>query len=370
MLRVAVDGTPLLGTRTGVARLVRGLLTALTARDDLALTAYAVTLRGARELADVVPEGVRAASRPFPARLVRAVWDRGLGPGVSRWTGPVDVVHATNFIAPPVRLPTLVTVHDLTVVRFPELCARDTLRYPHAIRRALASRARIHTTTRFVADEIAEHFDVPAEEIVCIPPGLDEESRGDPASGRRTADADRYVLALGTIEPRKNLPRLVEAFDQIAERDRTLHLVVAGPDGWGANAFTSAVDDARHRDRIVRLGYVTGDERRDLLAGARVFAYPSIYEGFGFPALEAMQASVPVVAGRAGALPEVLGDAAEFAEPDDPTDLATTIERVVGDEECRRRLVAAGAERVRRYRWSRSAPAFADAYRTLVEERS
>lgn len=368
MLRVAVDGTPLLGTRTGVARLVQGLLATLAGRDDLELTAYAVTLRGAKELGSAVPAGVRAAGRPFPARLVRAVWERGLGPGVARWTGPVDVVHATNFVAPPVRIPTLLTIHDLTVVRFPEMCTRDTLRYPHAIRRALARNARIHTTTRFVAAEVAEHFDVPMEQIVHIPPGVDEEAPGDPARGRELAGAERYVLALGTIEPRKNLPRLVEAFDRLAEDDPTLRLVVAGPEGWGADAFTAAVDEARHGDRIVRPGYVAGDERRGLLAGALVFAYPSLYEGFGFPALEAMQAGVPVVAGRAGALPEVLGDAAAFADPDDADDLAATIAGVVDDEERRRSLVHAGSERVARYSWESAAKAFAETYRTLAEE--
>ncbi|HEX2064563.1 MAG TPA: glycosyltransferase, partial [Acidimicrobiales bacterium] len=150
-------------------------------------------------------------------------------------------------------------------------------------------------------------------------------SAGDAEWGRRLAGADRYILALGTVEPRKDLPALVRSFDLVASRDAGAHLVVAGPDGWGLEAFGAAVAAARHRSRIRRLGYVSGPEKAALLAGASVFAFPSIYEGFGLPALEAMAAAVPVVATAGGALPEVLGDGAVLVPVGDVEAMATAM---------------------------------------------
>ena len=354
-MRVALDGTPLLGARTGVGEVVAGLVGALAHRTDVEAVAYAVTWTGRGELAASLPSSVRAATRPFPARLVRELWQRFPEPRIERWTGAVDVVHALNFVAPPARVPVIVMVHDLTFVRFPELCTPDTLRYTDAIERALAHGAHLHVPSDFVAGEVRDAFALPAERVTRIYSGVAPVRGGDPVAGRRHADADRYVLALGTLEPRKNLPVLVTAFDVVADADPDVTLVVAGPDGWGTDAFTDAVAHARHRRRIHRLGWVDEHARRDLLAGARVFAYPSRYEGFGLPPLEAMAAGTPVVAARAGAIPEIVGDAAELVDPDDVDALAAALHRVLDDPDRRDRLVTLGSERVARFTWARAA---------------
>ncbi len=298
-LRVAVDGTSLLGRRTGVGHVTAGLVAALARRADLEVVTFAVTWRGRGDLAALVPAGTRAATARFPARLARALWLRRDYPAVERWTGPVDVVHAANFVAPPARAPVVTTIHDLTFARFPEMCTADVLQYPRLIRRAVERRATVHAVSDFVGAEVRDEFDLTAERVVRVYPGLRTTAGGDAAAGRELAGAPRYVLALGTVEPRKNLPTLVQAFDLVAAESPGLHLVVAGPDGWGRENFVAAVTAARHRDRIRRLDYVSEADRRDLVAGAAVFAYPSLYEGFGHPPLEAMAAGVPVVAGRA-----------------------------------------------------------------------
>ena len=174
------------------------------------------------------------------------------------------------------------------------------------------------------------------------------------------------MLALGTVEPRKNLPRLVAAFDRVAAHDPALRLVVAGPDGWGTDAFGAAVGAAAHGDRVVRLGYVTDADRRDLLAGARVLAYPSLDEGFGHPPLEAMGAGTPVVAARAGALPEVLGTAALLPDPRSVDAIADALRAALTDDDVRARLVAAGHERARHYSWSRTADELVALYQRAV----
>jgi glycosyltransferase involved in cell wall biosynthesis len=365
-LRLAIDATSLLGTRTGVGQVTAALIDALAGRDDVDLAAYAVTWKGRHDLAASLPAGVSAATAPFPARLTRLLWPKVAFPRVERWTGPVDVVHATNFVAPPSRAPVVLTIHDLTVVHFPEMCTRDTLTYPHLIRVAIDRGATIHTFSEFVANETREHFGVPAERVVCIPPGIAATEQGDAPLGRSRAGADRYVLALGTVEPRKNLPALVRAFDRVASGDPEVSLVLAGPDGWGVDDLDEAVRAAGHADRIRRLPYQDDAQRRDLLAGASVLAYPSVYEGFGHPPLEAMRAGVPVVASNAGPLPEVLGDAALLPDPRDIDAIADALDRVLRDDTLRAELTTRGRARAARYTWTAAADAFAALYQRVA----
>jgi len=366
MLRVAIDGTPLLGARTGVGEVVDGFATELGHRDDLEVVAYALTWRGRHELAAAVPSGVRAATSPMPARFVRAAWMRTDHPRIERWTGPVDVVHATNYVGPPARARVLVSVYDLGFVRFPELCTGDAMQYPELLRRAIRRGAWIHTTSDFVTHEVLDAFDIPAERVARVYPGIPPIQDGDAARGRTLARATRYVLAIGTIEPRKNLPTLVRAFDGLAAADPDLALVVVGTRAWGAEAFDDACARAHHRSRIHLLGYVTTDDRRDLLAGASALAYPSRYEGFGFPPLEAMVAGVPVVAARAGAIPEVVGDAALLVDPDDVDALAAALDTVLHDEASRRALVARGRVRHENFSWVRAADELSAVYREVI----
>jgi len=365
-LRVALDGTPLLLPRTGIGEVVAGLVGALAPRDDVRISAFAVTWRGRATLAAQLPAGSRAATALIPARFVRRMWLRTDHPTVERWTGAVDVVHATNFVPPPARVPVIVTVHDLGFARFPELCAADAHQYPTLIRRGLARGALVHATSDYVADEVRAEFGLPEERVVRVYSGVPRASGGDAAEGRRVAGAERYVVAFGTAEPRKNYPVLVAAFDAVAASDPDLALVIAGGDGWGTDALAAALDRAAHRDRVHRLGYVTDAERRDLLAGAQVLCYPSKYEGFGFPPLEAMAACVPVVTSRAGALPEVTAGAALLVDPDDVDGLAAALTRVLGDDELRRDLVERGHARVRDFTWEDTADGMMALYRRAV----
>jgi glycosyltransferase involved in cell wall biosynthesis len=158
---------------------------------------------------------------------------------------------------------------------------------------------------------------------------------------------------------------LVRAFDAVAADDADLRLVVAGPDGWGVDAFTAALAQAHHRDRVVRLGWVTDEVRADLLAGATAFAFPSVYEGFGLPPLEAMAAGVPVITTRAGALPETVGDAAVLVEPGDLDALAEAIALVTSDDARRAELVEAGRARAALFSWDETAASMVRLYRSL-----
>jgi glycosyltransferase involved in cell wall biosynthesis len=366
-LRVAVDGTPLLGVRTGIGYTTAAIIDALAGRDDLDLVAYAITFRGRSQLAALTPTGVRAGTRRIPARLVRTLWRHADTPHIERWTGPVDVVHATNFVAPPANAPTIVTVHDLAFARHPDLTSRTAQHYDAFIRRALDRGAVVHTVSDYVATEVQEEFGLAPERVVRIYPGLHARGAGSAERGRAIAGAPRYVLFVGEIGPRKNIPRLVRAFFEVAETDPDLHLVLAGPPGPDTDQVEALVRESRHRGRVLVTGYVSDEARLDLLAGSALFAFPSLDEGFGHPPLDAMAAGVPVVAAAAGAIPEVVGDAALLVDPTDVSALANGIEQVLRDESLRAALIERGDRQWRKFSWDTTACELAALYHRVAQ---
>jgi glycosyltransferase involved in cell wall biosynthesis len=373
-LRVALDATPLLGHQTGVGVFARGALTALGARPDLEVSAFAVSWRRRHGMASQLPPGVTVSQKPMPARPLHATWARSNRPPIEWFIGPVDVVHGTNFVVPPThRAGAVVSVHDLTPIHYPELCNEATLAYPALIRRAIARGAWVHTDSEFVADEVRAAFPVDPHRVVAVAPGI-------PALPTSTTDqpsptvahmlpraTSRYILAIGTAEPRKDLPGLVKAFDLIAAARPDLALCLCGPAGWGEDALAQAIQQSPHSSRIARTGWVTDQELTDLIREAAVLAYPSVYEGFGFPPLQAMQAGIPVVASRAGSLPEVLGDAAALVGVGQPEELASALNKVLTDQRYRQELITAGHARADRYQWEACGEGLAQLYRQVAE---
>ena len=175
-----------------------------------------------------------------------------------------------------------------------------------------------------------------------------------PSAVGALAGSPRYLLALSTVEPRKNYPGLVRAFGVAAAADPDLTLVIAGARGWGADALDATLAASSAASRVRVLGYVSDDHRADLLAGALALAYPSLYEGFGHPPFEAMAAGIPVLAGRAGSLPEVVADAALLVDPRDDEALADGLVRIASDDALRSTLRPRGRERVGDFPWSRA----------------
>lgn len=369
-LSVALDVVPLVGPRTGVGGFVAGLLGALSARADLVVEGYACTTASRAALAaSLVPllgPGARLHHLRVPTRAALLAW-RTVGlPGAARLAPTADVVHGTNYVVAPARgKGRVVTVHDTSLLRHPEWCSAATRAYLPALRRAVAEGAFVHTHSRFTAGEVVELLGVEPERVRAIPPGIrrEEEASVAETAARRSAPGRRYVLALGAAERRKGLDVLVEAFAALLAGREDLELVLAGPDGPATREVERVVEARGLQGRVRRLGYVDDVTRRELLAAASVLAYPSLDEGFGLPPLEAMAVGVPVVASRAGALPEVLDGAAILVEPSDPDALAAGLARVLDDPGTARTLSELGRERAARYRWEDTAEAFAGLYR-------
>jgi len=349
-----------------------GALSALGNLPDLDVSAFAVSWRRRASLVPLLPPGVRAHQRAMPARPLHRLWRRSDFPPVEWFVGDVDVVHGTNYVVPPARRAArVVTVHDLTVWRYPHLANSTTLEFPAFVRRALDAGAWVHTHTRFVADEVVSELGADPGRVRVVAPGIPAPAdAGEDVAGRvdardllpLPAGTRRYVLAVGTIEPRKDYPGLVRAFDRIAGDRRDLALVVVGASGWGASEFDAAVDAMRWRDRVVRPGFLSDERLATVLRHASVLAYPSVYEGFGFPPVEAMAAGVPVVATAAGSVPEVVGEGAVLVAPGEPDALAGALASVLDNADERRALVARGQARAAHYSWERCGAGLAELY--------
>ena len=371
MTRVALDATPLLGTPTGVGTFTSGLIRALLARSDVEVELFAMSLRGWRQLARVAPSGARLVGRPMPAEVLTRVWSRVDWPDMGLFVGSaVDVVHGTNYVVGPAsRAGAVVTVYDLTAVRFPSMVQPASLRYPDLVRRAAARGAVVHVTANAIADDVVDLLGIHRDQIRVVPSGVDvPPNPGDALRGQRLAGSSRYILAVGTVEPRKGFPDLVHAFDAVASArgDGDLGLVFAGPDGWGTEALVDAIDASRHRRHIRRLGRVPEPDLRDLFAGAALLAVPSHYEGFGYPPLEAMAAGTPVVVTRTGSLPEVVGEAGLQVDVGDVEALASAVETLLDDARERDRLVQLGRARVAQFTWQRCAESMARVYQAAA----
>jgi glycosyltransferase involved in cell wall biosynthesis len=295
------------------------------------------------------------------------------------FTGAFDVVHGMNFVVPPTRqAKRVVTVHDLTVVRFPELCRSEILVFVPLIRRAVSEGAWVHTPSQFVADEVIGEFGVAPERVRVVPWGVPSHALAAPVAKAsldqpllqsQTLPADllpagirRYVLAVGTIEPRKDFPGLVRAFDEVAADHDDVALVIAGGDGWGTAALQEALGRARFGARVIRTGYLEDAALQQMLVGASVLAYPSVYEGFGFPPLEAMAAGIPVVATAVGGIPEVVADAGILVPQGDHEALVVALNRVIDDVDRRDELVERGVTRAARFTWEACAAGLAELY--------
>lgn len=366
-LRVGLDATPLLGTLTGVGMYTRELLRRLGPPDGgpgLDLVATAFTLRGRARLAGALPAGVAARSRPVPARLLRTSWQRSEFPPVEWLCGRVEVFHATNFVLPPLRRARgVVTVHDLSFLRYPHTVSADSLRYRELVPRSVARARVVCTLTEAMADEVADEYRIGRDRIQVTPPGVDaawfDALPPEAATRRRIGLPERYVLAVGTLEPRKNLPALVAAYRALlADDPGTPPLVLAGPAGWGTALDLSGFSPGA----VLTTDYLDTATLRSVVAGASCVAYPSLYEGFGLPPVEALACGVPVVATDLAVTREVLGPAAQLVAAGDVDGLATALARAVDEprDEARRATRRAQAAR---WTWDSCAAATRIAYR-------
>lgn len=361
---IAYDAGPAKPQPTGVGIYVSSLAASLLARYP-----ERVRLIGARR------DGPLAASAATLMRGARhQVWvQRYANRDVAAVGGAL--VHYTNAVAPlrSVR-PFVLTIQDLSLIRFPHYHPRLRLVSAPLMVIAAHRARRVIAPSRATADELVRVLRLPARKIdvIGVAPSRTtdthpvDEAQADAALVRFGLEPLAYVLSVGTLEPRKNTVRLVRAFELLAAQDPRVKLVLVGDVGWRTQAIERSLERSPVRQRIVRLGYVSEADRDALMARAAVFAYVSLYEGYGLPVIEAMAAGCAVVTSRVSSMPEAAGSAAVLADPASPRDIA----RALRDAMSRRReLVDAGRERVAGLSWDRVAQETMAVYETALRGR-
>ncbi len=303
---------------------------------------------------------------------------------VERLVGPVDLFHATDFVLPPTRARTrtLLTVHDLSFVRDPESAPLSLRRYLNqVVPRSVARAHHVLADSQATKDDLVELYGTAPDKITVLYCGVDprftpQKQRGEEERIRRRYKLGHqpYILSLGTLQPRKNYSRLISAFARVADVSRridgrpTLHnLVIVGKQGW---LFDSIKADAARlgvRTRVIFPGYVRDEDLPALYRNADLFIFPSLYEGFGLPPLEAMACGTPVVTSNVSSLPEVVGDAGLTVDPTDIYALANAMSRVLQDSRLREEMVEKGLARAAQFTWLRAARQLQQVYRRLAQ---
>lgn len=366
-MRIGIDYTAGISQGAGIGRYTRGFvrsLAKLDSRNEYVLF-HAAPGRKIISSAIIDAPNFRRCGIRLSERALAILWHRLKVPlPINVFTGHVDLFHAPDYTLPPVRrAASIVTVHDLSFLLYPE-CAEQGLR-AYLERAVLSSVSRadfVVVDSQSTRNDLVCLLDVAPTKVEVVYPGVDERFRpldGDPTLAEVKArwQLDRpFILNVGTLEPRKNQARLIQAYALLKERTSLTHqLVIAGGRGWLYEDIFRRVNELGLKQDIRFLGYTTEEDLPALYNLADLFVFPSLYEGFGLPPLEAMACGTPVVSSNSSSLPEVVGDAAIQVRPVDADALATTLEQVLGNDSLRQELRAKGLERAKLFTWEAAA---------------
>lgn len=380
---IGVDYTAAVWQGAGIGRYTRELLGAAITRDRSlryvlfyaagGLSATSPYLESLRRLCAANPN-VRVRPIGLSPRLLTILWQRLRLPlPVELFTGRLDLLHAPDFVLPPTRARSLLTVHDLTFMIHPETADSGLRRYLNAaVPRSLRRASMVLVDSQATAADLQRLLRVDQERIRLIYPGVDERFQPlptvttEPIRARLGLPAE-FLLFVGTIEPRKNLVRLIEAFQRLisssAPEYADLKLVIAGRKGWMYEEVFAIVRRLGLEAQVQFLDFVDDRDLPALYNLARAFVYPSLYEGFGLPALEALACGTPVVTARVSSLPELAGSAAVLVDPYNVADISSGIAQTLAEAD---RLRIAGPAQARRFSWTSAAETLIGCYRTLA----
>jgi glycosyltransferase involved in cell wall biosynthesis len=367
-MRILADYRPALRERTGVGEYAHQLMAAYAVAHPGEVRLFTSSWKD-RPLPTLASElGVEVVDRRIPVRVLNLLWHRLEWPPVELVAGDCDVAHGFHpLLLPARRAAQVVTIHDLFFLSNPASTVAEIRRDYPLLTRAHAQRAHaIITPTEYVRHLASERLGVDLSRIYACRPGAPTWRR----LGREpNVPRDGYLLFVGTLEPRKNLGALLDAYSMLLARQLPVpDLVIAGRATAESASWFARMAEPPLAGRVRILGYISDVEREQVYAGARTLILPSLDEGFGIPVLEAMSAGVPVVASNRGALPEVVGDGGILVDPT-PGDLAVALESLIRDDDVAERWAAAGLERARGFSWAAAAATLRTAYTDAVARR-
>jgi glycosyltransferase involved in cell wall biosynthesis len=379
-VRITIDNSAAFNQGAGIGRYARNVVPAALSRllDVEAVLFYAPEPNsGARfidnALAMFSPDArLRVRRAPFDRRRMDQIWFRARLPvPIELWSGRSDLVYSPDFTAPPaLRAPTIVTVHDLAFEIVPE-------RAPHALRSYLSAvvprqverSAAIVAVSETTKHDLVDRYGLSAECITVVPNAADnrffEATALSPEERRTMGLPDRYLLTVGTIEPRKNHSTLFDALDLVPER-LSIPLVIAGRAGWAADDIVARASKLQAMGRVMLLDYVDDPLLPRLYSSATAIVYPSWYEGFGLPVIEGLASGVPVIASDVPAHREVAGEHATFVSPGDAAEIANAIVQAISSGSSESAQVERQRSQARRYTWERSGQALAALFREVT----
>lgn len=382
-MRIAIDYNAGLHQLAGIGRYTRDLVRALA---DLNTGDQFVLFYAARDVAQDAPGAIelREIQRaypqiavvplPFPERWLTILWQRARVPiPVEYWTGPIDIVHAPDFVLPPSRTRRrLLTVHDLSFRIYPEAAHAGLRRYLNqAVPRSLRRATRVLADSQSTADDLQHLMNIAPSKMSVLYPGIgtrfqrihDQHLLAQVRA--RYGLPERFLLHVGTIEPRKNLERLIAAFAQVRTKHPDVGLVLAGKPGWLADSILYA---ARETAGVILTGPVADADLPALYTLATGLVYPTLYEGFGFPPLEALACGTPAAASAVSSLPELAGNAMALFDPHDSSAIAAAIEQMLSDPSISERARTVGPEQAAQFSWERTAQRLSEIYRICMEK--
>jgi alpha-1,3-rhamnosyl/mannosyltransferase len=380
-MRLGLDGLPLLEIKTGVGRYTYELVTALRRLSyDLELF-YDYGKSWSRDIVSIDVDEVHSIPRKAAAALKKCLpvaLKRHLRDKIHHLSyrhNKLDLYHATNYIAPEYDLPLAVTVYDLSFIRYPEMHPASRHAWLARGFHSTIRRARqIITISEFSKNEIVELLGVDPEKISISYPGVDSRFRPlhpdflKPKLKKWSLKPAEYILSVGTLEPRKNLGNLFKAYDLLPNGfKKKWPLVVVGMTGWKEKNIIKEMEILIRKGNLVPLGYLSDDQLATIYAGAKILVYPSLYEGFGMPPLEAMACGIPVISSNRASLPEVVGQAGVMVDPEDINAVSHAIESVLTDSQKHHTMSREGLRQAAKFTWQACAEKTFGVYQKILE---
>lgn len=380
-MKIAVDVSQLVYQGTGIAtytsRLIDNLLK-IDSRNDFVL--FGSSLRQRQILSDLISgwqqhHHVIAKLYPFPPLFLETLWNRLHVLPIDRLIGKVDVFHSSDWLQPPTSAAKVTTVHDLIVYRFPESFSSRgghdiVANQKNRLRWVKKECALIMADSKATRQDLIDYLGIEPRRIKVIYLAAADifkpqnQAAINKVKAKYRLDGD-YLFCLGALEPRKNFKGAVEAFRLLGKTAASCQLVIAGKFAWGDNQLSNF---KYQKSKIKTLGLVPQEDLPALYSGASCFVYPSFYEGFGLPVLEAMSCACPVVTTNRGSLPEITADSAQMVDPDSPEDIAAGIKRILKLSPSQRRQVVINCvKQAGRFNWSETARQVLSVYREVVE---
>ena len=385
MLKIVVDATPILPKPSGVgfyvANLIRSLHS-LQAQENFQLgIVYQPGLKNWLRGNLTPPDSLKAYNElhvlPLPVRVSSLLLALSFNPALNhfeQYFGYPNIVHGTNYSVYPCRKSLKVmSIYDLTFIKYPNFINSVVKTYAERVKQCLQWTDMILTISESSKRDIVEYLRFSPERIHVTPlasrygPNYLTNKFIDPVEELAYNFSQPYILFVSTIEPRKNITALIAAFNRLKQKHKIdHHLILIGQKGWHYEPILNKIEDSPWKDHIHHLDYLSDELVALFYSKADVFVYPSHYEGFGLPVLEAMTLGAPVVASISSSLPEVAGDAAVLIDPNDPAILAEAILQVISDRQLRQKLIQKGKERAKLYSWERTAEETLKAYKSLL----